>query len=126
MSSSKQINPPKASVMIGALANIVQRRDKTQENLAAAKKQLADMNKKNASSTVRDPVARKIQRLEAEVAGWPSTYETELKRWLLSQPSVANGTAGTTLPQEIKNEISKYLQTTRIKQIEQEVMKKQK
>ncbi|KAK4147879.1 uncharacterized protein C8A04DRAFT_24438 [Dichotomopilus funicola] len=84
------------------------------------------MNKKNASSTVRDPIARKIKRLESEVAGWPSTYETELKRWLLSQPSVANGTAGTTLPQEIKNEISKYLQTKRIKQIEDEVMKKQK
>ena len=28
------------------------------------------------------------------------------------------------LPQEIKNEISKYLQTTRIAQIEREVLKK--
>ncbi|EAQ88619.1 predicted protein [Chaetomium globosum CBS 148.51] len=117
-----QVNPPNATVLVGAMAKIVERRTKTKQNIEKTKKELDNMTKKNAPQVERDRQATKIRKLESELTGWPATYETELKRWLLAQESVANGKMGSTLPQEIKNEISKYLQTSRIKQIEQEVL----
>ncbi|KAK4235064.1 hypothetical protein C8A03DRAFT_37122 [Achaetomium macrosporum] len=121
---SKQLNPPSAAVLKKAMAEIVERKKKTQENLDKTKEQLRGMQSKNASLTAQTPLKDKIRRLEAEVQAWPTTYETEVKRWLLSQPSVQSGGLPT-LPQEIKNEISGYLSTTRIAQIEREVLKKE-
>ncbi|KAH6631253.1 hypothetical protein F5144DRAFT_647673 [Chaetomium tenue] len=122
MPQGQQINPPNATVLVGAMAKIVERRTKTKQNIEKTKKELEKMTQKNAPQVERDRNAAKIRKLEGELAGWPATYETELKRWLLAQESVANGKIGSTLPQELKNEISKHLQTTRIKQIEQEVL----
>ncbi|KAH6857188.1 hypothetical protein B0I37DRAFT_443745 [Chaetomium sp. MPI-CAGE-AT-0009] len=119
----KQINPPSAPMLISSMAAIVERRNKTKQNLEKAKKDVENMRKKNGSSVELERLKTKVSRLESELDGWPATYETEFKRWLLAQPTVADGTT-TVLPQEIKNEISKYLQTPRIRQIEAEVLKK--
>ncbi|KAK3290384.1 uncharacterized protein B0H64DRAFT_447110 [Chaetomium fimeti] len=119
----KPVNPPSAPVLKQAMAAIVQRQATTKSNLEKARTELSNMQKKNSSGVEQQRVKTKIARLESELAAWPATYQTEVKRWLLAQPSVSTG-ATKALPQEIKNEISKYLQTNRIAQIEREVIRK--